>query len=152
MRYESYVCVFRSVVVIMASKGVLDTKHILKSTEKKFWFIRFWGEFNDSDYEEEIIEEAEYNSNSEEEASDDYNESNDDEISLKRFLLAKTGAMWQETPFCSNVRRSTKSTVTTQPGPVDAVKNFKKPLDMFSLLVTATVIAKITDHANQKLE
>ena len=60
--------------------------------------------------------------------------------------------MCQETPFRANVRRSTKNTVTTEPGPVAAVINFKMPLDMFSLFVTPTLITKITDDTNQKIE
>ena len=56
-------------------------------------------EFSDSDYEEEVIEETEHNSNFEQELSDDNGESDDDAISVKCILLAKTEATWQETPF-----------------------------------------------------
>ena len=60
--------------------------------------------------------------------------------------------MWQETPFRANVGRNTKNTVTTKPGPVAAVINFKMPLNMFSLFVSPTLITKITDHTNQKID
>ena len=136
----------------MASKRVLDTIHVLELLENDPDSCDFEEEFSDSDYEEEIIEETEHNSDSEQELSDDNGESDDDEIPVKRILLAKTGATWQETPFRSNVRRSANNIITTQPGPIGAAKNAKTPLDIFSFFMTPAVIAKITDHTNQKIE
>ena len=82
----------------MASKRVLDTIHVLELLENDSNSYDF-KEFSDSDHEEEIIEETEHNSDSEQELSDDNGESDDDEIPVKRILLAKTGATWQKTPF-----------------------------------------------------
>ena len=79
----------------MASKRVLDTIHVLELLENDPDSCDFEEEFSDSDYEEEIIEETEHNSDSEQELSDDNGESDDDEIPVKRILLAKTGATWQ---------------------------------------------------------
>ena len=84
--------------------------------------------------------------------SDDNGESDDNEIPVKRILLAKTGATWQETPFRSNVRRSAKNIITTQTGPIGAAKNAKTLLGIFSFFMTPAVIAKITDHTNQKIK
>ena len=105
----------------MASKRVLDAIHLLELLENDSDSCDF-EEFSDSDYEEEIIEETEHNSDSEQKLADDSGESDDDEIPVKRILLAKTGTTWQETPFRSNVRRSSKNIKTTQPGPIDAAK------------------------------
>ena len=108
----------------MASKRVLDTIHVLEVLENDSDSCDF-EEFSDSVYEEEIIEETEHNFDSEQELSDDNGESDDDEIPVKRILLAKTGATWQETLFRSNVRRSAKNIITTQPGPLVLQKMLK---------------------------
>ena len=41
-----------------------------------------------------ILKNSEHNSDSEQELSDDNGESDDDEIPVKRILLAKAGATW----------------------------------------------------------
>ena len=73
----------------MASKGVLHTKHILELPENDSDSYDFEDKFSDSDYKK-LLKKQNTTLDSEQEASDDNSESdNNEKIPLQRILLAK---------------------------------------------------------------
>ena len=135
----------------MATKRIID---VLEALEHDSDESDVEIEYSDSECEEEVVEESEHDSESEQEGSlsDESNESDADEDLEERILLAKSGIEWKETPFRANVRRSSRNIVTEKSGPLGAAKNCKTPLDIFSLFMPPSLITKITDHTNQKIE
>ena len=135
----------------MATKRIID---VLEALEHDSDESDVEIEYSDSECEEEVVEESEHDSESEQEGSlsDENNESDSDEDLEERILLAKSGIEWKETPFRANVRRSSRNIVTEKSGPLGAAKNCKTPLDIFSLFMPPSLITKITDHTNQKIE
>ena len=125
----------------MATKRIID---VLEALEHDSDESDVEIECSDSECKEEVVEESEHDSESEQEGSlsDENNESGADEDLEERILLAKSGIEWKETPFRANVRRSSRNIVTEKSGPHGAAKNCKTPLDIFSLFMPHMVLQK----------
>ena len=123
----------------MATKRVVD---VLEALENDSGDFDVEIDYSDSECEEEVVEESEHDSESEQEGSlfDESNESDADEDLEERILLAKSGIEWKETSFRANVRCSSRNIVTEKSGALGAAKSCKTPLDLFSFFMPPSLI------------